>query len=162
MDSINSDLDLLESLSKKISDLLYNNEFSKISEMDIQRKALIKKIKESQLKKNNIKARIGQLLQNNNYMVRSTEKKLSKLSKKISDLLYNNEFSQISEIDIERKALIKKIKQSNLNKNNIKSRISELLENNNSMVRSTEKKLYKLSKNHNNFSKRLKAYSFNK
>ena len=81
MDSINSDLDLLESLSKKISDLLYNNEFSKISEMDIQRKALIKKIKESQLKKNNIKSRIGQLLQNNNSMVRSTEKKLSKLSK---------------------------------------------------------------------------------
>ena len=81
MDSINSDLDLLESLSKKISDLLYNNEFSKISEMDIQRKALIKKIKESQLKKNNIKARIGQLLQNNNSLVRSTEKKLYKLSK---------------------------------------------------------------------------------
>ena len=81
MDSINSDLDLLESLSKKISDLLYNNEFSKISEMDIQRKALIEKIKESQLKKNNIKARIVQLLQNNNSMVRSTEKKLSKLSK---------------------------------------------------------------------------------
>ena len=81
MDSINSDLDLLENLSKKISDLLYNNEFSKISEMDIQRKALIKKIKESQLKKNNIQLRIGQLLQNNNSMVRSTEKKLSKLSK---------------------------------------------------------------------------------
>ena len=46
MDSINSDLDLLENLSKKISDLLYNNEFSKISEIDIQRKALIKKIKD--------------------------------------------------------------------------------------------------------------------
>ena len=84
------------------------------------------------------------------------------LSKKISDLLYNNEFSQISAIDIERKALIKKIKQSNLNKNNIKSRISELLENNNSMVRSTEKKLHKLSKIHNKFNKRLKAYSLNR
>ena len=76
MDSINSDLDLLENLSKKISDLLYNNEFSKISEIDIQRKALIKKIKESQLKKNNIKARISKLLENNNSMVRSTEKKI--------------------------------------------------------------------------------------
>ena len=54
MDSINSDLDLLENLSKKISDLLYNNQFSKISEIDIQRKALIEKIKESQLKKNNM------------------------------------------------------------------------------------------------------------
>ena len=54
MDSINSDLDLLERLSKKISDLLYNNKFSEISEIDFQRKALIKKIKESQLNKNNI------------------------------------------------------------------------------------------------------------
>ena len=87
---------------------------------------------------------------------------LENLSKKISDLLYNNEFSQISEIDIQRKVLIKKIKENQLNKNNIKARISKLLENNNSMVRSTEKKLYKLSKNHNDFNKRLKAYSFNK
>ena len=87
---------------------------------------------------------------------------LEKLSKKISDLLYNNEFSQISDIDIQRKALIKKIKESQLKKNNIKARISELLDNNNSMVRSTEKKLNKLSKNHNDFNKRLKAYSFNK
>ena len=87
---------------------------------------------------------------------------LENLSKKISDLLYNNEFTQISEIDKQRKVLIKKIKESQSKKNNIKSRIYDLLENNNDMVRSTEKKLYKLSKNHNNFSKRLKAYSFNK
>jgi len=87
---------------------------------------------------------------------------LENLSKKISDLLYNNEFSQISEIDIQRKELIKKIKESQLKKNNIKVRITKLLENNNSMVRSTEKKLYKLSKDHNDFNKRLKAYSFNK
>ena len=87
---------------------------------------------------------------------------LENLSKKISDLLYNNEFSKISEIDVQRKALIKKIKESQLKKNNIKARISKLLDNNNSMVRSTEKKLYKLSKDHNDFNKRLKAYSFNK
>ena len=84
---------------------------------------------------------------------------LENLSKKISDLLYNNKFSQISEIDIQRKALIKKIIQSELTQNNIKIRISKLLENNNSMIRSTEKKLYKLSKNHNEFNKRLTAYS---
>tara|TARA_B100001059_G_C17641108_1_gene479433 strand:+ start:128 stop:421 length:294 start_codon:yes stop_codon:yes gene_type:complete len=87
---------------------------------------------------------------------------LEKLSKKISDLLYNNEFSQITEIDSQRKTLIKKIKENQLKKNNIKARISELLDNNNSMVRSAEKKLHKLSKNHNDFNKRLKAYSFNK
>ena len=87
---------------------------------------------------------------------------LENLSKKISDLLYKNEFSQISEIDIQRKELIKKIKESQMKKNNIKARITKLLENNNSMVRSTEKKLSKLSKNHNDFNKRLKAYSLNK
>ena len=87
---------------------------------------------------------------------------LENLSKKISDLLYNNEFSQISEIDIQRKKLIKKIKERQLNKNNIKARITKLLENNNSMVQSTEKKLHKLFKDHNDFNKRLKAYSFNK
>ena len=87
---------------------------------------------------------------------------LENLSKKISDLLYNNEFSKISEIDIQRKALIKKIKESQLKKNNIKERIKKLLENNNTMVHSTEKKLHKLSKNHNKFNKRLKAYSLNR
>ena len=44
MDTINSDLDLLENLSKKISDLIYDNKFNQISEIDAQRKALIKKI----------------------------------------------------------------------------------------------------------------------
>ena len=87
---------------------------------------------------------------------------LENLSKKISDLLYNNEFPQISEIDIQRKELIKKIQENQLKKNNIKVRISKLLENNNSMVRSTEKKIHKLSKDHNDFNKRLKTYSFSK
>ena len=87
---------------------------------------------------------------------------LEDLSKRISDLIYHNNFSQVSEIDAQRRALIKKIKDSQLKKNNIKARISKLLDNNNSMVRSTEKKLYKLSKDHNDFNKRLKAYSFNK
>ena len=87
---------------------------------------------------------------------------LERLSKKISDLLYFNDFSQISKIDIQRKELIKQIKETHLNKNIIKCRISELLENNNKIVRSTEIKIRKLSKDHNNFSKRLKAYSFNK
>ena len=43
MDTFNSDLDLLENLSKKISDLIYNNEFSQISILDAQRKLLIEK-----------------------------------------------------------------------------------------------------------------------
>ena len=44
MDSISSDLDLLENLSKKISDLIYDNKFNQISEIDAQKKTLIIKI----------------------------------------------------------------------------------------------------------------------
>ena len=86
---------------------------------------------------------------------------LEKLSKKISDLLYDNQYSQISEINAQRKRLIKKITVNQLKKNDIKLRINELLKNNNAMVQSTEKKLHKLYKNHNDFNKRLRAYSFN-
>ena len=87
---------------------------------------------------------------------------LENLSKKISDLLYNNKFYEISEIDSQRKALIKKIRDSNTQKNLIKARIENLVENNVAMIEATEKKLHKLSKNHNKFNKRLKAYSLTK
>ena len=87
---------------------------------------------------------------------------LENLSKKISDLIFNNNFSQISEIDTQRKVLIKKIMDSEIHKTNIKARISRLVENNNEMLLMSKKKLQKLSKNHNKFNKRLKAYSFNK
>ena len=81
MDNINSDLDLLENLSKKISDLIYNNEFSQISFIDAQRRALIKKIIESESKKNAIKKRIGKLLENNIENIKATDIKLQNLSK---------------------------------------------------------------------------------
>jgi len=87
---------------------------------------------------------------------------LENLSKKISDLLYNNKFSEVSDIDYQRKELIKKIKESQLQKKVIKARIGQLVANNIAMIDATEKKLQKLSKNHNKFNKRLKAYSFNK
>tara|TARA_B100000900_G_scaffold215410_1_gene182408 strand:- start:499 stop:795 length:297 start_codon:yes stop_codon:yes gene_type:complete len=81
MDTLNSDLDLLENLSKKISDLIYNNEFTQISLLDAQRKLLIEKIKESQIKKNNIQKRIGKILENNLENIKVTEQKLQNLSK---------------------------------------------------------------------------------
>tara|TARA_B100001564_G_scaffold300939_1_gene268093 strand:+ start:116 stop:409 length:294 start_codon:yes stop_codon:yes gene_type:complete len=87
---------------------------------------------------------------------------LENLSKKISDLLYNNEFAEISFIDAQRKALIKKIKENETYKNNIKERVSKLVENNVDMIKNTEAKLRKLSRNHNKFNKRLKAYSYSK
>ena len=87
---------------------------------------------------------------------------LENLSKKISDLIYNNEFSQVSFIDAQRRALIKKIKESESQKTIIKKRIGKLLENNTQNVKDVENKLLQMSKNHNKFNKRLKAYSFNK
>ena len=84
---------------------------------------------------------------------------LENLSKKISDLIYNNEFTQVSFIDAQRRALIKKIIESESKKNAIKKRIGKLLENNIENIKATEIKLQNLSKNHNKFSKRLKAYS---
>ena len=87
---------------------------------------------------------------------------LENLSKKISDLIFNNQFSKITEIDTQRKVLIKKIMDNEIHKINIKARINKLVENNNKMLLMSEKKLEILSKNHNKFNKRLKAYSFNK
>ncbi len=84
---------------------------------------------------------------------------LENLSKKISDLIYNNEFNQISLLDAQRKLLIEKIKGSNIKKNHIKKRIGKLVENNLENIKITEKKLQKLIKKHNKFNKRIKAYS---
>ena len=86
---------------------------------------------------------------------------LENLSKKISDLIYNNEFSQVSFLDSQRRLLIEKIKKSEIKKNDIKKRISKLVENNLENIKTTEKKLQNLSKDHNKFIKRLKAYSIN-
>ena len=84
---------------------------------------------------------------------------LENLSKKISDLIYNNQFSQISFLDSQRRELIKKIIKSEDQKNHIKKRIAKLVENNKENITASEEKLQKLYKNHNKFNKRLKAYS---
>ena len=81
MDTLNSDLDLLEKLSKKISDLIYNNELAKISILDEQRKLLIEKIKDREIKKNYVKKRIGNIIESNLENIRATEIKLQNLSK---------------------------------------------------------------------------------
>ena len=60
------------------------------------------------------------------------------------------------------KALIIKIMENESKKNKIKERIRKLIKNNTSMIEVSETKLKKLSKNHNKFSKRFKAYSFSK
>ena len=87
---------------------------------------------------------------------------LENLSKKISDLIYLNRYKQISELDEQRKEIIRKIKKSQIKKNEIKARIRLLAEGNTRMVEATERKMQLLQKNHNKFNKRLEAYSFNK
>ena len=87
---------------------------------------------------------------------------LENLSKKISDLIYNNDFTQISYIDSQRRALIEKIKESQIKKDEIRKRINKLVENNFENLKASEKKLKDLHMNHNKFNKRLRAYSFNK
>ena len=81
MDTLNSDLEMLENLSKKISDLIHDNEFANISYLDSQRRLLIEKIKNSEIKRVNIKNRIGKIVENNLENIKATEKKLQKLSK---------------------------------------------------------------------------------
>ena len=86
---------------------------------------------------------------------------LEDLSKKISDLIYSNRFKQIPKLDNQRKEIIRKIKASQTKNNEIKARICLLAEDNGKMIRTTEKELQALQKNHNKFHKRLKAYSIN-
>tara|TARA_B100000161_G_C33250135_1_gene281017 strand:- start:37 stop:333 length:297 start_codon:yes stop_codon:yes gene_type:complete len=86
---------------------------------------------------------------------------LENLSIKISDLIYKNEFSQIPFLDAQRRVLIEKIKGSEIKKNHIKKRIKNIITNNLENIKVTENKLQNLSKNHNKFNKRLKAYSMN-
>ena len=86
---------------------------------------------------------------------------LENLSIKISDLIYKNEFSQIPFLDAQRRVLIEKIKGSEIKKNHIKKRIKNIITNNLENIKVTENKLQNLSKNHNKFNKRLKAYSLN-
>ena len=87
---------------------------------------------------------------------------LENLSKKISDLIYNDDFEQIPVIDAQRRAIIKKIVNNNRHKVKIKKRIRDVYENNMENIRITEAKLKKLSENRNKYSNRLRAYYFNK
>ena len=87
---------------------------------------------------------------------------LENISKKISDLVHDNEFANISYLDSQRRLLIEKIKNNEIKRVNIKNRIEKIVENNLENIKATEKKLQNLSKNHNKFNKRLKAYSMSR
>ena len=83
---------------------------------------------------------------------------LELLSKKISDLIYSNDYEKIIELDIERKKIIKKIiknEDSSISKNKVINMINK----NTQLIEKVEDKMNALSSNHNKFSRRLQFYS---
>jgi len=87
---------------------------------------------------------------------------LESLSKKISDLIFEGDFSLIPEMDSQRQKIIKKIIDNNLIEFNFSPRVCKLIEDNNKLINFTEAKIAQSSKKRNIFNKRLKAYSYNR
>ena len=84
-------------------------------------------------------------------------KQLEFLSKQISDLISNNNFEKILDLDLERKNIINKIR--NLDSSSYKNKINEIININNLSIESAELKMRHLVSNHSKFSKRFKFYS---
>ena len=87
-------------------------------------------------------------------------KKLEDLSIKISDLIYQNKFENVLELDLQRKKIIESITTSpNLNH---KKKINQIISLNNKSIEDIENKITKLNINHYNSEKRIKFYSLRK
>jgi hypothetical protein len=83
--------------------------------------------------------------------------RLELLSTQISDLVFVNNFNKIEELDLERRKIINKIKNS---KNfDFKNRVKLIINNNNNMVDGIEIKMRDFTSKHYKLSKRLKFYS---
>ena len=86
--------------------------------------------------------------------------KLEDLSIKISDLINQNKFENILELDLQRKKIIESITTSpNLNH---KKKIHQIISLNNKSIENIENKITKLNINHYNSEKRIKSYLLNK
>ena len=86
--------------------------------------------------------------------------KLEDLSIKISDLINQNKFENILELDLQRKKIIESITTSpNLNH---KKKIHQIISLNNKSIEDIENKITKLNINHYNSEKRIKFYSLSK
>ena len=86
--------------------------------------------------------------------------KLEELSIKISDLINENKFDNILELDLERKKIIQSISKSCFKEN--KNKISQIIDINNKSVNNIEKKITNLNIKNNKFKKRIKFYSLSK
>ena len=87
---------------------------------------------------------------------------LEQLSKKISDLIYKNDFSTVPILDATRRQIIKKIQNNSIYSQDLKRSVSNLIKENHKNISKSEVKINELKKNHNKFNKRLKAYFLNK
>ena len=87
---------------------------------------------------------------------------LESLSKKISDLIHEGDFSIIPKIDTQRQKIIKKIIENNLTEFKLSPRVSKLIEDNDKLINLTEIRIAQSSKKRNILNKRLKAYSYNR
>ena len=87
-------------------------------------------------------------------------KKLEDLSIKISNLINQNKFENILELDLQRKKIIESITTSpNLN---LKKKIHQIISLNNKSIEDIENKITKLNINHYKSEKRMKSYLLNK
>ena len=87
-------------------------------------------------------------------------KKLESLSIQISDLINNNDYEKILELDIHRKKIINEISKSPHSSS--KNRISKVINLNTKAIRDLETEIVQLNTNHNKFQKRIKFYSLSK
>ena len=95
-----------------------------------------------------------------NSSLRNDLKQLEFLSKQISDLISNNNFDKILDLDLKRKNIINKIK--NFDSSSYKNKINKIININNLSINSAELKMRHLVSNHSKFSKRIKFYSLSK
>ena len=86
--------------------------------------------------------------------------KLEEISIRISNLINNNEYEKILELDTHRKRIIKEI--SKLSDSTSKNQISKIINLNKIAIRDLETEIVQLNTNHNKFQKRIKFYSLSK
>ena len=73
MDKLESNLLLLENVSKQISDLIHNNNFQKIPELDELRKSIIENIHSNKINELDIKSKLMNLIQENESLILISE-----------------------------------------------------------------------------------------
>ena len=86
--------------------------------------------------------------------------KLEDLSIKISDLINENRFENILELDLQRKKIIESIKSSIMSDHKMK--LSQIININNKSLENIENKITELTIKQNKIKKRIKFYSLSK